>query len=399
MFIPNVKINNDSMIAIPFIIFLFILSRMFPLMAYSWLMNLALIFFFLLRSPQIFNGIKNNQTTTVFIILLSIHGLYSLFLNNDPSLVAKFYFVLIFIIFSYYCAFNSLWVVNIFLFIMSIQAIVVISIAVFLMVVFRDGNYLAIRAYFLDSGYGDVYTYGNGFYRVQIKGNALLPFAFMISELLRSLYKDKYKITSSLLFFSCVFAGNFAFYISIFIFVSFSIFGKDNAMYVGKKKIRFIFKLILGGILLCSLPLVVKYAISIIEMKSIGSGSSLGVRYDQFYVLIFDMLKTWHSTIFGSGLGNLINIQTAERDYSDNVYYELQSVYFLNQIGLFLFIFFVLINIALSIRYIKERVLIFIYFLYCIYAVTNPYILDSNQIVVVVILCTLNKLGIFERRT
>ncbi|WP_159440271.1 polymerase, partial [Pectobacterium actinidiae] len=355
MYIPNLKINNDSFVAVPFIVFLFILSRMFPLMSYSWLMNIALILFFILKAPQIFSGVKNNYFTCFFIILLSIHGLYSLFLNNEPSLVIKFYFVLIFILFSYFCAFNSLFVVNAFIFIMCIQAIVVISIATFLMVVFWDGNYLAVRAYFIDSGYGDVYTYGNGFYRVQIKGNALLPFAFMISEILRSLYKDKYKITSSLLFVSCIFAGNFAFYISIFIFIVFSTFRKDNDIYgVNKKKFIFILKLVLGVVLLFSLPFIASYTVSIIEMKSFGSGSSLGIRFDQFYVLIFDMLKTWHSTIFGSGLGNLINVQTAERDYSDNIYYELQTFYLLNQIGIVIFILFILINLILSIRYVKS---------------------------------------------
>ncbi|WP_233964981.1 polymerase [Pectobacterium versatile] len=400
MAIPKFKVNNDGLIAIPFIIFLFILSRMFPLMSYSWLMNIALIFFFILKTPSIFNGVKNNKTVIFFIIILSVHGLYSLFLNNDPSLVIKFYFVLIFILFSYFCAFNSLFIVNAFIFIMSIQAIVVISIAIFLMVVFRDGNYLVVRAYFLDSGYGDVYTYGSGFYRVQLKGNALLPFSFMISELLRSLYKDKYKISSSLLFVSCIFAGNFAFYISIFIFIVFSVFGKNRNIYnnVDKRKMRFILKIALGLILLSSFPLIIRYAISVIEMKSFGAGSSLGVRYDQFYVLISDMLKTWHSTVFGSGLGNLINVQTAERNYSDNVYYELQTVYFLNQLGIVLFISFVLLNVILSIRYVKSRIFIFIYCLYCAYAVTNPYILDSNQIVVIVILCTLNKIGVFEHR-
>ncbi|HFR7117967.1 TPA: O147 family O-antigen polymerase, partial [Shigella flexneri] len=149
-------------------------------------------------------------------------------------------------------------------------------------------------------------------------------------------------------------------------------------------------KIIFGVFLTVILPFFITYSIELIIMKSNGADSSLGVRWDQFTVLINDLTESVSNFVIGSGLGNVIKIQTPIRDYSAYIYYELQSVYFLNQLGVILFTLFLLINLLLTIKIIKYSELCVLYFLYVSYAITNPYILDSNHVAVIIVLVTLS---------
>ncbi len=79
--------------------------------------------------------------------------------------------------------------------------------------------------------------------------------------------------------------------------------------------------------------------------------------------------------LFGQGLGNKIDIKTQWKDYSDNIYYELQSLYIMNQVGILFFTWFVIINILLSKYFIKYKILLIAYVSYIFYALFNPYFL------------------------
>ena len=98
--------------------------------------------------------------------------------------------------------------------------------------------------------------------------------------------------------------------------------------------------------------------------------------------------------LLGKGLGNNVKIKTFFRDYTDNTYFELQVIYFFNQLGLVNSLIFFCFLLYLSINKIFYKDLLFIYFCYIIYAVTNPYILDTTQIVVILILISISN----ERR-
>ncbi|EIQ10922.1 putative membrane protein [Shigella flexneri CCH060] len=248
------------------------------------------------------------------------------------------------------------------------------------------GDYSALRHYFLENDYGDVYTYGSGFYRVQIKGNALIPFAFMLHIVIKDYFYYRFKNTITvILAIGTIVAGNFAYFVSICLFFMYIILcSKSNSRYAKLRKIIF------GVFLTVILPFFITYSIELIIMKSNGADSSLGVRWDQFTVLINDLTESVSNFVIGSGLGNVIKIQTPIRDYSAYIYYELQSVYFLNQLGVILFTLFLLINLLLTIKIIKYSELCVLYFLYVSYAITNPYILDSNHVAVIIVLVTLS---------
>ncbi|HCT3329922.1 TPA: polymerase, partial [Proteus mirabilis] len=64
-----------------------------------------------------------------------------------------------------------------------------------------------------------------------------------------------------------------------------------------------------------------------------GESSSLGTRFDQANALMIGLAESYYDILFGQGLGSKLNIITAVRDYRKFIYYELQSLYILYQIG------------------------------------------------------------------
>ena len=107
-------------------------------------------------------------------------------------------------------------------------------------------------------------------------------------------------------------------------------------------------------------------------------------RQDQLEVLMNDMSQSGISMLLGTGLGHTVEVKSKQRDYSGNTYYEIQSAYVLNQLGLVNFTILILMNIFLAFRYIKLKKLLIVYFVYVIYASTNPYMWDTTHIVVIV---------------
>jgi hypothetical protein len=118
---------------------------------------------------------------------------------------------------------------------------------------------------------------------------------------------------------------------------------------------------------------------------------SLPVRGDQVSVLIEDLTKTPADLIFGRGIGNTVDIKTQFRDYTGQYYYELQSVYILNQTGILMFLLFLLVISVLLYTKINSRYLILLYLSYVLYAISNPYIFDSTNILVIIIVVSLKR--------
>ncbi len=88
-------------------------------------------------------------------------------------------------------------------------------------------------------------------------------------------------------------------------------------------------------------------------------------------------------------MGCTLNKQSSTRDYRESTYFEMQPLYFLDQLGIILFIFFIFLNLYLTIINFKYNLILLIYFCYIIYSFTNPYILDTNHFVVIIILNTI----------
>ncbi|MGK4475902.1 hypothetical protein [Aeromonas molluscorum] len=127
-----------------------------------------------------------------------------------------------------------------------------------------------------------------------------------------------------------------------------------------------------------------------IILKSTGDVSSIGTRFDQARVLINDMSGNIFSVLFGNGLGHTINIKTMARDYADNVYFELQFLYILNQIGFVGMVILVIFHLKLVFNFLKSKKITLIYICYVGYALINPYMFDSNHCVVLILLMSLS---------
>jgi hypothetical protein len=119
------------------------------------------------------------------------------------------------------------------------------------------------------------------------------------------------------------------------------------------------------------------------------SEASLSTRWDQSAVLMDNLTEGVVYTIFGRGLGNTVDVVTPARDYRGDYYFELQTLYILNQIGIFGFLIFIIYNLRIIFVNYKKSYLVFLYFCYIIYSVTNPYIFDSVNVAVIFILNSL----------
>ncbi|HIF9100376.1 TPA: hypothetical protein ACX6PR_001254 [Photobacterium damselae] len=345
-------------------------------------MNISLILLFFLSGLTISNNYKKEYAILIYICVLILYGFLSLFLNNEPMLVIRFFIISILIILSYGVLLKSEKVVFSFLLLMLIQAVVVIGIEIYMVLNFNGSDYSMVRHYFLDNGFGDVYTYNGYFYKVQLKGNALLPIGWMISFYLYFVsYNKKYLILSLCFLISILFAGNFAFYLVCILFFSLIIIQN-----IKHKKVFLLSTFLLTSFFIYFIGWGWDLLLNIFDSKFGSSTSSMGTRFDQFDVLINNLNTNIFTLLFGNGYGNLIKVVTSARDYSGYIYYELQSIYFLNQMGIVLFSLFIVANIYLSFKYIKIRNVRFIYFLYIVYALSNPYILDTNQIVTIITL-------------
>lgn len=253
------------------------------------------------------------------------------------------------------------------------------------MLTLPNSDYLALRnGFFLANNMGDVYWYGI-YYKLQLRGTPLLAFVYMLSYVL-NLFPHKYKIFYRLYYLTGVLlAGNFAYQLAIAIFhICYYLYSSDTPQKMMRRITWMIFiSLVVGGF-------VFSYVESEMETKADESNAT---RYDQAKVLLDDMYSSPITFLFGSGLGHTINAKTAFRDYRGETYFELQTLYFFNQLGLVNFAIFVLVNIILTFRLIKLPQLILIYGVYVMYAFTNPYMWDTNHIVVITsLLCAKNQI-------
>lgn len=365
-----------------FVVVLF-LTRQMPLGQYSYLMNIALFLFFILNFLYVYKEIKSslilNYILCIVFLFFWIMFFYSVFIRgNNVGLVVRFSFIINIILLSYIC-FPQKNYINIFLWTVGLQAVFVILFELYMMRYHTLESYSDLRETVISMGWGDVYTYDGFFWKIQLKGNALLPFAFFVSWVYFSSLK-KYLI-SSLFLVALFLAGNFAFVLGVIVFLAiyYMILSLESMNRILKYMVFCFF-----SILLLVFP-VASYVSSKIESKSTYSNPT---RIDQAEVLLADLSE---NIFLGSGLGNTINVKTDYRDYTDNIYFELQALYFLNQMGVLYFTVFVLLNFILCFHFIKYLSLFAAYFSYIFYAFFNPYFLDTSHVVVILVLISLRR--------
>jgi hypothetical protein len=252
-----------------------------------------------------------------------------------------------------------------------------------LIMVFRliDISPSAIRTFFRNSEWGDIYTFNNIFYRIQVKGNALIPFTLFLTFVSKNIIRRIW-IYRLIFLLGLIISANFAYLMALifFLFLYYSL---------GLTKYQFAKRIILLSFLTISFSLpIINYTNEQFKLKS---KTSFPIRTDQIKVLIDDFEENPINLILGKGLGNTLNVETKFRDYRGNIYFELQPVYFLNQLGFLNFLLFLFLNISFAFYSIRLKETRLIYVSYILYSITNPYILDSNQVIVILTLVCLDK--------
>lgn len=355
-----------------FFLVFFIITRQVPFSNYSVIANIALVVLIL----GLIGSKRNNLVNISFISLwLSFLALYSLYLGNNFELIIHFMLAIILLLASNFSHNIPKGILKIFFILIVFQSFFLIVMEIVLNLFYNESSYLLLRETFNDKGWGDLYTYNGYFYRVQLKGNALIPVAFFLTFIRE--VKDYIKYVNFyrvVLFGGICIAGNFAFWISTLFFLI------GCSLFFGKNKV---IKLILVlGLMISTSGLIFNYVSDALLRKV----DSLGTRSDQYVVLIDELTRNVYYFIFGSGLGSTLSIRTSFRDYTGNIYFELQSIYYIYQLGILNSIIFFALMVYLALKKIYYKDLLFIYVVYVSYALSNPYFLDTNHIVLIIVL-------------
>lgn len=369
---PSIRIQ--SLLTLLYFICVLIITRQVPLSGFSLIGNTALLGIFILY-PFALQRLGDSEFLFAAAILVWSAALFCwsvLICGNETGPAVRFMIITSTILLAYFIVLSR-QIVQVLLVLVLIQCIFLIVSEILLSLRFNETSYLPLRYYVVVRGWGDVYTYDGVFYRIAVKGNALIPFFFFLT-FVRELQLKRVVLIRGILLAGLVFAGNFAYLLATAVFLTIHfLFGKPDIKRLTGRLI-----VILALLPIALIP-VSGYFHSVIERKD----DSLGTRWDQARVLFDDLSEDHVSLLFGKGLGNSVDIKTKYRDYSGQVYFELQSLYLMNQLGLVNFLLFLAMNIYLTIRCIRSPELLLVYGCYVIYAVTNPYIFDTNHVVVI----------------
>lgn len=382
------KIKNQSFIIGLFVIIVFILSRQVPFYFLSPIMNicslLLIIFYFygnrIINSnhPQI-----NFQLTKGILVLLALHIIYSLIVSNgEITTVLRFAIILFVLIVAFQINNLPQICLKIFLLFQIIQSLLIVLFEIYLLVYSDELTSGVIRNFVITEGWGDIYSNGL-FYHVQLRGNSLLPFAYMILSIPGLKLRRQWAI-KTLIILGNIFAGNFAFILIIIVFVIFNSILKIKNSKTFFKWLIFV----IVSIIFLSLP-IINMIQSKIESKM--EGNSISERYEQTKLLINSLAKNELTFFCGNGLGYSLDVVTQTRDYRGAIYFEIQPLYFLSQMGVIFFAIFLSFSFFIAFVNYRNKQLFLIFCCYWLYASINPYIFDTNHFIVVIILNILNR--------
>lgn len=320
--------------------------------------------------------------------------------NNSISLAIRFYVILVLLLAAFFLPPKKIYV-TIFIALAVLHSVLLIGFETYI-VLLGDPEFSGyIRSKVMELGFGDVYTFNQYFYRIQIKGNPVLPIAFLVS--LFAIQSKRLKISAaSLLFVGTIVAGNFAFILAIVFFLGMYCI----ILFFSNKKVSTYLKnlfnsrnrilMLIGSLLLLIVLVGVIVFPYIKELLLLKMQISIPTRFDQVAHLINSLTETPVTLLVGQGLGNVINVISDYRDYRTYYYFELQTIYIINQVGILYFLVFLLTKITYVIKFWKNKYIYLIYLSYLVYAFTNPYLFDTTNIVVLIVLNSLSKLYLKE---
>lgn len=286
----------------------------FPLSGLSRLIIPCLAGYLVLNIPKLRFEAKTILLFIVFIADLVFMAVVSFIADTSISRIIRFAFILLAIVYCSFLKFNSYKIeTEIFINIAMCKAFLLIAIAIAIILL---GDYAVFRNWVMNNTLGDIYFFNRFMPRIQVQGNALLVIGFIVE------YLQKEKITKRLLVLSLgiFFAGNFAYILGIALFIAYVIFKKAFPILKGNRKLVPFFIVFIVIVYLLALP----YLLNQVEQKAELSNQA---RMEQAEVLLDA------NVIVGEGLGNYIKVSTPTRDYDGDIYFEMQTLYIVNQIG------------------------------------------------------------------
>lgn len=321
------------------------------------------------------------NTKVLLSIILSVAFLFccSILLSNIVALAIRFTIIIFFLLCAYMTNINVKPCIKI-LYYVTFPFVLALLCYELILLILPGLPIHELIAYYIKfvMKAGSIFPAYGFMYKIQLKGAAIIPFVYMLSYII-DVFPVKYKQLLRVMYLmGIIISGNFAYLVSIFTFHLINPFlGKQKKSYFYKRYFAY------SLILICSFSFIISFVSKTLEDKKEISNAT---RFDQANVLFSDMMESPLTFFMGKGLGNTVDVVTSFRDYTGATYYELQSLYFLNQMGVIPFTLFILANICFVLKFIKNNHLKLLYCAYIIYAVTNPYILDTTQVVVIITL-------------
>lgn len=357
---------------------LLVLALQIVFKPYNYLMMIGLFFIFTISifSIETRQAFLKFKYINLFLIIFLFFLLFiSVAKDNDFSLALRFYTILILILLAYFVPLDSSLIKG-FIFISLIQAIIVFSFYIYLSLFHNLDSYIPLREYFKDNQLGDIFTYNGQRWYVQIKGNAVLPIAFMLSfYYLKGFFG---KLLSLLFAISIICAGNFAFLLVILLVIVHRFF------IILRPHVFFLIFLFFIFLSIC-FP---DHVINLYESKL---ESSIPIRFESISLLLdFNDLN---EALLGKGLGFQLFHMGEYREYTGDTYFEFQAIYFLSMLGILPFLIYFSILMLLTFHFMRYKYSRIIYIIYLLFASINPYFLDTLHILVIILLISLNKLS------
>jgi len=298
----------------------------------------------------------------------------SIFIGRDIATAGRFFAILVGTLLAFHVRLGRVsapWA----LLPILVQSLLITALAITLAVLQDPLLAAGIRNTAIENNWGDVYSFDGLYFRVQVIGNALLPLLFMIC-LWRFGSSRFYSWGLYLSGVGLVAAGNLTYFVTI----AFALLLRRRQLLSRSLLARVLAVVAALALLTFGWDL----ANTLIERKFEGSDSSMGVRFDQVGVAVKAFGESPMQMLLGAGLGARFP-DGLERNYSESLYIELQALYITYQIGLLGMLIYILSLIYL-VRQTLNRDGRPIFWLYILSGITNPYILDTNQLVATLIL-------------
>lgn len=303
------------------------------------------------------------KTGVAYLLYISISSIYSIINGQDISRILRFYLILFVIPLCFLLQRKRFDLeYSIFMILSVAKSVYIISIAIKMVI---EGTYTPFRQWAQINNYGDAYFVYGFLPRVQIYGNALLVFAFVI----RFYKTKKIDICNIILLLGVCTAGNFSFLLGVVVFLA-----GYFLLSIDPKRIQ-PWKVMVLIVLVILLSIFSYYAF--LEMgRKTDTGNALKIR--QIKMLLDTNL------LFGKGIASEVEANVLLGRLANANYYEMQTFYIFYQIGAIGIGLFYYITLSLCKKYGNN--ILGLYIIYLLYTFFNPYCFDTTQMISIVLL-------------